>query len=151
MKKGRLRRKDSSIQLGSNHFEPLGVGWGWVEGMVGTEVVTLAVCLLVFIEMSVFLGWLAINRHQIGASGLHDRLDDLETAVAQILQALLAKLQNLEELVPQVNLTHNANPLAPLFEALAQNFANKVQRPSPSRDDEGRFAGEVIEDGSTKE
>jgi len=87
------------------------------------------------------LGWVLWNRQTLGATGLHDRLDELEEGVALILKALLAKLEHLEDLVPSVNLTHNANPLAPLFEALLSRFSGNVQNPQASRDESGQFNG----------
>ena len=90
------------------------------------------------------VAWVALNRHTLGAEGLHDRLDELEKAVATVLHALLEKLGALEDLVPHVNLTHNANPLQPLFEAIIQRWTSgNIEEPSISRDESGRFQGEL--------
>ena len=98
--------------------------------------------------------WLYLNREILQQPDLNDRLDSLEEGIAQILGALLQKLQHLEELVPSVNLTHNANPLAPLFEAFAKRIVglNEVQEPNHPRDETGRFNGTPeIQETSTSE
>ena len=104
--------------------------------------------------MAALVVWFALNRRDLGAASLLERLDELEEGVAMLLKSLLDRLGSLEELVPHVNLTHNANPLQPIFEALANRFSERmnpiVDKP-PARGDDGQFAQTVIDDGATKE